>query len=116
MNIDLIREKIAEKLNDSFDFWSYCLTNTTPGNYGSNEWGINATMENIYVDIPNRKFTFKDVEFNFDVRLNSSGEDGFDENFFFLVDGEGKFNFPESGKIILKELKLITPIDLFPED
>ena len=116
MHIDLIREKIAEKLNDSFDFWSYCLTDTTPGNYGADEWEVNATMENIYVDIPNRKFTFKDVEFNFDVRLNSSGEDGFDENFFFLVDGEGEFDFPESGKIILKELKLITTLDLYSED
>lgn len=113
MNIDLIRGKIAEKLNNSFDFWSHCLTDTNPGNYGADEWEVNATMENIFVDIPNRTFTFKEVEFSFDVRLNSSGEDGFDENFDFLVDGEGKFDFPESGKIILKELVLLTPLDLY---
>ncbi|UPQ76830.1 hypothetical protein [Chryseobacterium nepalense] len=59
------------------------MTDTNPGNYGAEEWEVNATMENIYVDIPNRNFTFKEVEFNFDVILNSSGADGFDENFFF---------------------------------
>lgn len=107
---------IADKLNNSFDFWNYCLTDTNPGNYGADEWEVNATMENILVDIPNRKFTFKEVEFNFDVRLYSSGEDGIDENFFFLVDGNGEFDFPKTSIIILKNLKLLTILDLYSEE
>lgn len=116
MHIDFIREKIAEKLNDSFDFWSDCLTNTSPLTYGADDLEINATIQNIYVDVPNRKFTFKDVKFKFNVRLNSSGEDGVDKNFFRLVNGEGEFDFAATEKINLKKMRLLTTLDLYSEN
>lgn len=113
MHIELIREKIAEKLNNSEDFWSYRLTDTNPGNYGINEWEVNAIKTNIQVDIPNRNFTFKKVKFTFDIRLDSSGKDGFNKSFCILVDGEGEFDFLESEIINLKQLKLTTNLDLY---
>lgn len=111
MHIDIIREKIADKLNNSFDFWSDALTNTNPGNYGADEWEANAQYENIFVDIPNKKFTFNDVEFSFTVRLSSSGEEGFDDDFYMTVDGHGEFDFIENQDLVVRNLVLSTFLD-----
>jgi len=99
MDINTAREKIAEKLSsgESFEGWADVLDDATPGNYGVNDAEVNIGVDNIWVDMRAKTFTFKDAEFVFNVRLGgSSDESGYDESFRKPVSGYGEFEYTKN--------------------
>lgn len=117
MEISLIREKLADKLcsTEVYDNWIDILQETNPGNYGVEDIEINVDVNDIWVVIPERTFTFKNTELSFCARLGgSSDESGYDANFKKVVSGNGKFDFyNKSQDIKIMEFTINENLDLY---
>jgi len=114
MDIDIIREKVANKISENHEEWSDVLNDANPGHYGASYWEVEVNPNDIWVDIPNRTYTFKNAQFSFTVRLGESGKDGMDMDFSKVASGKGKFDFSNDGNDIeLKELEIDVDLDLF---
>ena len=76
MEIDKLREKIAEKLNwgDALIKWIDILQDTNPANYGVEDIDVYVDYKDIWVDIPDKNFTFKNASVSFSARLVSSND------------------------------------------
>jgi hypothetical protein len=120
MDIDLIREKLADKLCSAEENinWIDILQDTSPGNYGVEDVYVDVSMKDVWVDIPERTFSFKNTNLSFSARLGgSSDKSGYDETFKKIVSGNGKFDFATAGK----DIKIINffineDIELYGED
>jgi hypothetical protein len=98
MTIDQIREKLALEL--SLDIaWVNMLDDTSPGHYGVEDWEVYLTLNNIWVDIPTKTFSFNHVNFNFKLRIGSSNkEDSIVMEFSKVAKGKGEFTFASNDK------------------
>lgn len=111
MLLDEIREKIAELLSQHSE-WVNKLNDTEPGNYGIEDYDVSVTKDDIYVDIPSRTFTFKNVEFSFTAVLGGSN-DGFNVDAQKTATGTGTFEFVDgSDNILLEEIEIQVDLDL----
>lgn len=92
MKIEDAQNQIAEKLIYD-DTWADILCNDClPGIYGVQYWDVNIDPQNIWVNFPKMEFSFKNAEFDFEVRIGSSREDdSMDESHHRLATGSGKF-------------------------
>jgi hypothetical protein len=63
MKIEEIQNKLSEEITISHEKWGELLTNTEPGNYGANDWEVSLNPNDIWVDIPNKKFSFRIILF-----------------------------------------------------
>jgi hypothetical protein len=99
MKLEDAQEQIAEKLSNN-DAWIQILCDDClPGIYGVEDWEVIAYPQNIWVNFPKMEFSFKDVEFDFEVRIGASREeDSIDESHHRLANGKGKFEC-SGGKI-----------------
>jgi hypothetical protein len=115
MEIDLIREKISEKIDDD-NLWASILQDTEPGNYGTEDINVVLDPKDIWVDVQGRKFTFKKTDLSFCARLVSSNdEDGYFQDFEFVVSGSGEFEFVKGSQDIkLSGLEINEHLDLYP--
>lgn len=101
MEIDQIREQISEGLSNDIFLWDDILQETNPANYGYEVDTANVDIRDIWVDVPKRTFTFKNLTLYFSVRLGASNDrDGFDENHDAVLSGSGTFDFVKGGQRI----------------
>jgi len=103
MDIDDIRESISEKLSsvETHELWGDILQETNPANYGFEVDYVSVEKKDIWVDVPNRTFTFKNLELQFSARLAASNlRDGYDEDFKFKLSGSGTFDFKKGSQDI----------------
>ena len=117
MTIDEIREQIATAMDMTCDEqWSSILDNTTPGHYGFWDLEFYVPIQNIWVEIPNKTFTFRGGKLSFTARLGSSREeDGVDHKVSKVVSGSGTFDFDGSTNIKVIDFKINEDIDLYGE-
>ncbi|MGK7390616.1 MAG: hypothetical protein ACNS60_09695 [Candidatus Cyclobacteriaceae bacterium M2_1C_046] len=114
MELDEIREKLAIKISQQPEVWDHELTDTNPNNYGASYWHVDLDYNNLYVDIPNKTFNFKDALFQFTVRLGASKKDGFDQTFTKFASGKGEFEFENGNNDVkIKQLGVIVDLNLF---
>lgn len=117
MDLDVIREKVADEICNAYTIWGEKLNDTMPGHYGADGIEIQLDMENVYVDVPNRSFTFTNAQFDFDLRLGATNDGGFDESFSKTAAGSGTFEFSDSNKEIeIRDLNIDVDLDLYAED
>jgi len=92
MKIEDAQNQIAEKLIYD-DTWADMLcSDCFPGIYGVQYWNVNIDPQNIWVNFPKMEFSFKNAEFEFEVRIGGSREDdSIDESHDRPADGFGKF-------------------------
>ena len=103
MEINVIREKLIEKLNSSetHDRWIGILQDTNPANYGVEDVEISVDHNNIWVVLPEKTFTFKNAKLIFSARLcGSSDESGYDAYFRIAISGNGHFEFTNKSQDI----------------
>ena len=117
MEINLMREKLTDIIcsNELFDNWVNILQYTNPGNYGVEDIQINVDSKNIWVNIQERTFTFKNAEISFSARLGGSNEkNGYDANFNKNLSGKGQFEFVRnSEKLRITEIEINESLDLY---
>lgn len=116
MDINKIRECISDKLSSvvTHELWGDILQETSPGNYGFEVDSVSVGKNDIWVEIPERTFSFKNLNLQFSARLGASNErDGYDENFEFILSGSGTFSFEKGsqdinveGVVIKEDLEL----------
>jgi hypothetical protein len=113
MEIEEAKAKIAEKLQYD-DSWSQKLTDDcSPGIYGLQNWEVSISPQNICVDLQNMKFTFRDVEIDFEVRLGSSREeDSIDEQYHRKANGKGKFKCSSDSETEIYDIEIDCDLDL----
>tara|TARA_Y100000114_G_scaffold156111_1_gene182132 strand:+ start:21801 stop:22385 length:585 start_codon:yes stop_codon:yes gene_type:complete len=110
MHIDEIRELLAEKIT-YHTAWDQKLDDTEPGHYGINSSEVEISSEDIFVNIPQRRFEFKNAQFNFEVNLMSS-KDGITHQDLRIASGEGSFEFVNNREISIEELLIEVDLDL----
>ncbi len=117
MEIKLIREKLTDIIcsDELHDNWVNILQHTNPGNYGVEDIEICMDPNNIWVNIPERNFTFKNAEISFSARLGGSSEkNGYDANFSKTISGQGQFEFVQnSNDLKFTEIKINESLDLY---
>ena len=116
MSIDEIREQLAYKISTDM-IWDEKTNDTNPGNYGCDDVEAEVSAENIFVDIPNGTFTFKNALYSFSARIGGSRvEDS--QMFPFSTDakGEGKFIFKDKDTVEIDEIEVYADLDLFEEE
>lgn len=92
MKIEDAQEQIAEKLATDVTWAEILCDDSLPGIYGVQNWDVSVYPQNIWVDFPKMEFSFKDAEFDFEVRIGGSREDdSMDESHHRLANGKGKF-------------------------
>lgn len=103
MSIDKIRDGICDSLCsiEGHNLWDEILEETCPANYGFEVESVVVKQNDIWVDVPERTFTFKNLHITFSARLGGSNlDDGYDENFHFEFTGSGSFIFTKSKQSI----------------
>jgi hypothetical protein len=113
MSIDEIREQLAYKISTDM-IWDEKTNDTTPGNYGCDNVTAVLSSDDIYVDIPNLTFTFKNANYSFSARVGGSrDEDSHMYPFSTIAKGEGKFEFKDKGTVEIAEIDVYADLDLF---
>lgn len=114
MTIDQIRNKLLDKIVIDHN-WMDKLNDTDPGHYGIEDWEVQLTKDDIWIDIPNGTFTFKKAKFDFEIVLGSSN-DGTQMEFSKVANGQGTFNFSPNGQdIMISELQIEIDLSLFDD-
>jgi len=101
MHINEIQDGICKNLGsiDSHSLWDDLLQETNPANYGYEVDSVWVQRGDIWVDVPNRAFTFKNLCLRFSARLAGT-RDGYDQGFQFTLSGSGSFEFVEGSQVI----------------
>ncbi|MDW3191266.1 MAG: hypothetical protein R8G66_02845 [Cytophagales bacterium] len=110
MTLETIREKVAEQLQ-YHSSWLDKLNETEPGNYGVNDSEVELSSDDVFVNIPQRTFEFKNAQFNFDVELVSS-KDGYSHKSSKVANGRGTFVFIEQNGIKIEDVEIDVDLDL----
>jgi hypothetical protein len=117
MQIDEIREQIAELISNDMDNWNDVLNDTSPGNYGCDHWDAQVDYNDIFVNIPEKTFTVKNGGFSANLILGSStGDSSFNESYNKPFSATGEFDFESSTKIIIIDIKIDIDSDIYSED
>jgi len=115
MNIPEIREQITIEIANH-DEWDKLLSETNPGHYGVDYWEVEVYDQDLWVDLKNKTFSFKNASLNATVVLGGSkGDMSFTENFSTTVSGKGTFEFAGSDKIQIDELSVEGDMDLYKD-
>ena len=116
MKISEINDEIATGVCAAYSRWLEILENTTPGHYGVNDCDVDVHPKDIYSDVPNGCFTFKNATLSFSVRLGgSSDESGFDVKCKKVVSGEGSFKFENAKKIKVLDFSINEELDIYDD-
>lgn len=110
MTLEKIREKIAEDLQ-FHPAWEEELNNSEPGHYGIIDSEVELNSGDVFVNIPQRSFTFKNAQFHFTLNLMSTS-DGIKHSSFKVADGRGTFLFVEGDDIEIEDLIIEVDLDL----
>lgn len=112
MEINEIRNQIAEKLRSEYDIWSNLLNMTQPEYYMCNQWKVDINPTNIDIDISNKNFFANEGFFISDITVNShTGRENTSYNKAFTI--KGKFEFGSESNIRIEELDIDIEIDVF---
>lgn len=116
MQIDEIREKIAESISNDMGIWDDVLNDTTPGNYGCEYWEANVDYKDIFVSIPDRTFTVKNGDFSADLTMGASkGDSSFNASYCKSFSATGKFEFKNSDEITIEEITIEIDRNIYSE-
>lgn len=114
MQLDDIREQIAELISNDIDVWNDVLNDTSPGNYGCDHWDAEIDYNDLFVNIPERTFTVKNGHFTADLVMGSSkGDSSFNESYSKPFSAKGKFDFKNSDELIIEEIEIDIDSDIY---
>ncbi len=114
MKLDKIREQLIDELSNSQE-WDYKLNDTSPGHYGVEDWEVAIYSDRFFVDIPNRKFTFKNADFSAKLVLGGS-KDGFVVPFDKVANGAGTFTFLDKKKVRINDVSIDMDLDVYGDN
>lgn len=114
MELEKIREQISEEISTNIELWSDVFDNTIPGNYGLNDWDVVVNEDSLFVNIPERTFTFKNVNISADLILGGSNkEDSFIHKYNEIAKGNGSFKFINNNQVKITKIDIDVELDLF---
>ena len=116
MHLDKIREKIAEEMSSDMEIWNDVLNETSPGNYGCDDWDAEVDFNDVFADIPNGTFKVRNGNFSADLVMGGSrGDSSFNTNYSKPFSATGKFEFV-GDKIKITEIEIDIDSDVFGDD
>ena len=114
MELEKIREQIIEEISTNIELWSDVFNNTNPGNYGLNDWDIVVNEKKFFVNIPERTFTFDEINVSADLILGGSNkDDSIEYKYNETAKGKGKFEFIDNNKVKITSIKIDIELELF---
>lgn len=116
MELQRIREQLSDQISQN-EIWDEKLTDTNPGNYGWEGTDLQISADDIFANIPNKTFTFKNADLSFTARIGgSSDNDSMMMDFSKIASGSGTFEFTDKDNIVISEIEADVDLDLFSED
>lgn len=112
MEIDKIRDHIAQILGSDYNVWNDVLNNTQPEDYACNRWEVEVDPKDIRVDIPNRTFSVDEGFFSCEVILASNSNNQ-DASYNKAFTAKGTFLFENTDHIKIEEIDVDIEIDIF---
>lgn len=113
MHIETIQESLAIQINSNPQ-WADKLNDCNPGHYGVEDFDVDVSEKDIWVNIPEKTFSFNNTPFSFKLKLGSSNdEDGFKSTFSKVATGSGTFKFETGRNITIESLEIVVDLDLF---
>ncbi|UTX48856.1 hypothetical protein [Chryseobacterium sp. MA9] len=111
MNINKIKNRLAEKLSNDCSTWHDVLNNTQPKDFVCNHWKVDISPTDIEIDIPNGVFLVNDGFFSTSGTLLELDN----ENIFYnkAFTAKGKFNLDNASNLKMEEIKIEIEIDIF---
>ena len=115
--LDEIRDQIVSSMNmNSDEIWWKILDDTNPAHYGVEDISFYVDINDVWVNVPERTFTFKEGSLSFYARLGASkGDHSADMKFTLLLSGEGEFEF-KNGEAAATNFRVNGNFDLFSGD
>lgn len=115
MKLEEIREQLIQDLQNNIENWNDVINNTNPGNYGVEDWEIFVPEKGFFVDIQEKTFKFKNVDFSAKLRLGGSNEESsFIHDYNKLASGEGNFKFVDNNrKVIITDINIEIDTEVF---
>ena len=112
MDLQEIRDQLMSELETDINHWSEVINNTSPGNYRLEDWDIDVPPKDFYVDIPKKRFTFKNVDFSAQLLLGSSN-DGIVKEYNKPASGVGTFEFTSKNKVRITNIDVDIDSDIY---
>lgn len=113
MKLEEIRNQILSQLQNDLSCWDDVINNTNPGNYGVEDWDISVSANNFYVDVPNKTFNFKDINFTAKVLLGAShGDSSIEQDFSTRLYGKGTFDFTSNKEVRIENIEISPNVNL----
>ena len=114
MELEKIREQINEEMSTNIELWSDVFDNTNPGNYGLNDWDVVINDDSLFVNIPERTFSFKNVNISADLILGGSNKnDSIIHKYNEIANGNGNFEFVNNNQVKIIKITIDVELDLF---
>lgn len=112
MEIDTIKNQIADRLTCDHKTWNNLLNNTQPENYTCDNWKAEIDPTDIFIDISNNFFSVNEGFFTSSIILNSNIADK-NTSYNKAFTAEGKFVFETESSIRIEEVEIDIEIDIF---
>lgn len=113
MEVDDYRKQIADEISNDVNIWNDVRENTSPGNYGWEDWEAEIDFNNIFVDIQKKIFTVKKGNFSADLLLEESGKDAITSTYSKSFKATGNFEYSDKSKIRIEDVNIEIDNNLF---
>ncbi|REC79414.1 hypothetical protein DRF60_06195 [Chryseobacterium elymi] len=112
MEINDIKDHIAEKFSSDYRIWSDVLNNTQPENYVCKNWQVEISQEDIFVDTPSKTFSVNEGFFACNLTLQSDNQ-GDDITYSKSFSAKGTFQLNNINHIEIEDVDIAIEIDIF---
>ncbi|MDQ0068128.1 hypothetical protein [Chryseobacterium lathyri] len=112
MEINKIKDHIAEKFSNDYGIWNDVLNNTQPENYACKNWQVEINQEDIFVDDSSKTFSVKEGFFLCNLTLQSSNEE---DNIIYnkSFSAKGTFQLDSINRIEIEDIDIDIEVDIF---
>ncbi|MDQ0782472.1 hypothetical protein [Chryseobacterium sp. W4I1] len=112
MEINKIKDHIAEKFSNDYNIWNDVLNNTQPENYACKNWQVEISQEDIFVDTPSKTFSVNEGFFACNLTW-PSGNTGDDITYNKSFSAKGTFQLDTINRIEIGDIDIAIEIDIF---
>lgn len=106
----------ADQINQMLQYreeWANSLADCNPGIYGVEDFEVDISNKDIFVNFQELTFNFKNANFTFTVKMGSSGKDGVEEKFKKIASGKGTFTCKSNKIISISDIELEFDMNLY---
>lgn len=112
MEINKIKDHIAEKFSNDYRIWNDVLNHTQPENYTCKNWQVEVSREDILVDASSATFSVNEGFFACHLLLQSNNQDDI-VTYSKSFSAKGTFQLDSINRIKIADIDIDIEVDIF---